>query len=145
MQYPLDELRQLVLSRQWDEVIKSCKVNELLLSDREKIYYIRALYELRRFNDCIKLCEKFDSLSERYTRSLKVFKLRSLNGLEEENKSKRFAEEMTQEVPLSTKHIFFLQDITSPQMTWSMRKNGVQIYLHNLERTMRDLDYMHES
>ena len=90
MQYPLDELRQLVLSRQWDEVIKSCSVNELLLSDREKIYHIRALYELRRFNHCIELCEKFDSLSERYTRSLKVFKLRSLKGLGEEKKSKKF-------------------------------------------------------
>ena len=152
MQYPLDELRSLVLSRQWDEVIKSCQFNEHLLSDREKIYHIRALYELRRFHDCIEFCEKFDSLSEKYTRSLRVYRLRSLNGLGEEEKSKRFAEEMTQEEPpideayiFLTRHYISSNDLINAKKWCSnllaqsrTHHEGLRLYARIIDKTSRD-------
>ena len=108
MEDPSKSLRSSITSKDWYAAVSFCERNEKDLSDTEKVYFIRSLYELKKYDECIKTCDRYFPLSDRNNLSLMKFKLRSLRKSDNTEAAKILAEEMANQSPIIQEAYLFL-------------------------------------
>ena len=103
-----ESLRSSITSKDWYAAISFCQKNGEDLSHTEKVYHIRSLYELKKYDECIRICDRYFPLSGRNNLSLMKFKLRSLRKSGNIDISKTYAEEIATQSPIIEEAYVFL-------------------------------------